>query len=208
VNSLSQLLLKMTLPGVPDFYQGTELWDFNLVDPDNRRPVDFEARCALVEELHSVASTDFAHCAAQVGSMWPDPRVKLLVTMRCLALRNQWPDVFTRGDYLPLVASGPAADHIVAFARRTDDRCAISIAPRHVQDLRSDAADHAEGGPNFDWGETRIVLPAEMSRVRSWWCQLSGRAAEIHDSETEPAIKIAALLEVLPVALLTPDLRN
>ena len=206
VNSLSQLLLKMTLPGVPDFYQGTELWDFNLVDPDNRRPVDFEARCALVEELHSAANANLARCARQVGSMWPDPRVKLLVTMRCLALRSQWPDVFTRGDYLPLVASGPAADHIVAFARRTDDRCAISVAPRHVLRLRSNAADHAEGVPQLDWGETRLVLPPEMSRIRSWSCQLSGRAAEIHDSESEPTLEIAALLEVLPVALLTPDL--
>lgn len=123
LNSLSQLTLKATLPGVPDFYQGTEFWDLSLVDPDNRRPVDFAARKAI---LAAIAQPDWADLTAQ----WPDGRLKLAWTRRLLALRNEMAGVFVEGDYQPLEVTGPHSDHVIAFARRHDRDAAIIIAGR------------------------------------------------------------------------------
>jgi (1->4)-alpha-D-glucan 1-alpha-D-glucosylmutase len=111
LNSLSQITLKATMPGVPDFYQGTELWDFSLVDPDNRRPVDFAARASA---LASVETPDWESFAQN----WTDGRVKLAWTRHLLKLRAKFADVFASGDYQPLEVVGPHRDHVVAFARR------------------------------------------------------------------------------------------
>src|SRR5690606_6753943 len=97
VNSLTQVLLKATLPGVPDFYQGTELWDFSLVDPDNRRPVDYELRQSLLKELADGIENDLEGLARSVVERWPDPRIKLLVTSQALHLRRRWEEVFLLG---------------------------------------------------------------------------------------------------------------
>ncbi len=111
LNSLSQLTLKATLPGVPDFYQGTEFWDLSLVDPDNRRPVDFDARYAALSALQTPDWRDLA------GS-WPDGKLKLAWTRHLLELRNALPDVFARGEYHPLEVRGAHAKHVIAFVRR------------------------------------------------------------------------------------------
>jgi len=111
LNSLSQLTLKATMPGVPDFYQGTEFWDFSLVDPDNRRPVDFAAREAA---LPPVETPDWQRLAED----WRNGHLKLAWTRHLLKLRNELADVFGDGDYQPLEVSGPHRDHIIAFARR------------------------------------------------------------------------------------------
>ncbi|MCA1456530.1 malto-oligosyltrehalose synthase [Bradyrhizobium sp. BRP22] len=120
LNSLSQLTLKATLPGVPDFYQGTEFWDFSLVDPDNRRPVDFAARASALATLEN---PDWA----QLVREWPDGRLKLAWTRHLLQLRTELPDVFTQGNYLPLEASGPHRDHVVAFARQWERDAVIIV---------------------------------------------------------------------------------
>jgi (1->4)-alpha-D-glucan 1-alpha-D-glucosylmutase len=120
LNSLSQITLKATLPGVPDFYQGTELWDFSLVDPDNRRPVDFAARASA---LASLQTPDWTRLVRD----WPDGRLKLAWTRHLLKLRAELADVFAHGDYQPLEVSGPQRDHIIAFARR-HGRDAVIIA--------------------------------------------------------------------------------
>ena len=122
VNSLAQVLLKITLPGVPDFYQGTELWDFNLVDPDNRRPVDFAERCRRLDNLLARANEDLEQTALGVSARWPDADIKLWVVVRALALRRELPDVFSFGEYLPVAAAGPAAEHVVSFARRLEEQ--------------------------------------------------------------------------------------
>src|SRR4051794_11965242 len=111
LNSLSQLTLKATIPGVPDFYQGTELWDFSLVDPDNRRPVDFAAREAALTALET---PDWRSLAQN----WRDGRIKLAWTRHLLKLRGELADVFARGAYQPLEVSGPHREHVIAFARR------------------------------------------------------------------------------------------
>ena len=111
LNSLTQLTLKMMMPGVPDFYQGTELWDLSLVDPDNRRTVDFAARNAELAELDE--NPDWAALAKD----WQSGRIKFALSRQLLAIRKRFDAVFTGGDYQPLAATGPNADEIVAFTR-------------------------------------------------------------------------------------------
>ncbi|MGV7216122.1 malto-oligosyltrehalose synthase [Bradyrhizobium sp. UFLA05-112] len=123
LNSLSQLTLKVTLPGVPDFYQGTEFWDLSLVDPDNRRPVDFVQRQVALDALDRPDWNGLAR-------NWSDGRLKLAWTRQLLKLRSELADVFTRGDYQPLVVSGPHADHVIAFARRHGRDAAIVLVGR------------------------------------------------------------------------------
>lgn len=132
LNSLSQLTLKATLPGVPDFYQGTEFWDLALVDPDNRRPVDFAARHAA---LTSLEAPDWS----SLIKSWPDGRLKLAWTRHLLKLRNGLADVFAQGDYQPLEVRGAHADHVIAFARRHGRAAAIVVVGRHF-------APFAQGG--------------------------------------------------------------
>jgi (1->4)-alpha-D-glucan 1-alpha-D-glucosylmutase len=123
LNSLSQITLKATMPGVPDFYQGTEFWDLSLVDPDNRRPVGFSARAAV---LASMESPDWQVLAQH----WPDGHIKLAWTRHLLQLRTELADVFADGDYVPLEVIGPHRDHIIAFARRRGRDAAITVVAK------------------------------------------------------------------------------
>ena len=118
LNSLSQITLKATMPGVPDFYQGTEFWDLSLVDPDNRRPVDFAERAAV---LASMEAPDWQTLAQH----WPSGHIKLAWTRHLLKLRTELTDVFTRGGYYPLEVTGPHRDHVIAFARHRGRNAAI-----------------------------------------------------------------------------------
>jgi (1->4)-alpha-D-glucan 1-alpha-D-glucosylmutase len=128
LNSLSQITLKTTMPGVPDFYQGTEFWDLSLVDPDNRRPVDFTERAAVLEK---VARPDWADLAQH----WPDGHIKLAWTRHLLQLRAEQAEVFTQGSYEPLQVSGPHRDHVIAFARRHGRQAVISAVARSFAPL-------------------------------------------------------------------------
>jgi (1->4)-alpha-D-glucan 1-alpha-D-glucosylmutase len=129
LNSLSQLTLKSTLPGTPDFYQGTELWDLSLVDPDNRRPVDFAERQALLWD-----ESDWTALKAQ----WPSGRIKFALTRRLLELRKRLPALFTKGDYRPVAVSGAHAAHVIAFARTHHRKSIIVAASRHLAGLTGD----------------------------------------------------------------------
>ena len=123
LNSLSQITLKATIPGVPDFYQGTEFWDLALVDPDNRRPVDFTRRSA---ELAAMQQPDWQELVRH----WSDGRLKLAWTRQLLKLRNELADVFTHGDYQKLQVSGPQREHIIAFARRYGSDVAVIVVAK------------------------------------------------------------------------------
>jgi len=123
LNSLSQITLKATIPGVPDFYQGTEFWDLSLVDPDNRRPVDFAERASV---LASMDAPDWPGLVQH----WPDGRLKLAWTRHLLTLRTELADVFAHGDYAPLEVSGPHRDHVIAFARRRGRDAAIVVVAK------------------------------------------------------------------------------
>jgi (1->4)-alpha-D-glucan 1-alpha-D-glucosylmutase len=120
VNSLAQLLLKLTAPGVPDLYQGTEDWDFSLVDPDNRRPVDFARRQKRFPSLTVTDALD----------RWRDGEVKTAIVARSLELRRRLPELFAAGRYEPVIAEGPMADHVMAFVRRHADDVVLTVVPR------------------------------------------------------------------------------
>src|SRR5262249_1435180 len=111
LNSVSKLVLKATLPGVPDFYQGTEFWDLSLVDPDNRRPVDFAERAKVLSRLQT---PDWQSLTRN----WQNGHLKLALTAHLLKLRIEFADLFGDGDYQPLDVRGPHRDHVIAFARR------------------------------------------------------------------------------------------
>jgi (1->4)-alpha-D-glucan 1-alpha-D-glucosylmutase len=147
IASLAQLVLKLTVPGVPDIYQGGELWDFSLVDPDNRRPVDFAQRRQLIEKISGVGTGELA-------GKWQDGREKLFVAARLLALRRNCPELFTAGDYQPLgIGEGHNSDRLCAFSRSHPEAALIVAAPRLTYGLFRD------GGP-ADFGATDIALPA------------------------------------------------
>jgi (1->4)-alpha-D-glucan 1-alpha-D-glucosylmutase len=201
VNSLAQTLLKITLPGVPDFYQGCELWDFNLVDPDNRRPVDFEERRDRLGRLLDGAEDDVFETACEVAQRWPDPDVKLWVIARGLALRRAWTDVFSFGEYVPLSASGPAENHVLSFARQFNGFCVVALAPRHFHRLSSPRQEPGYGPPRADWQGTQLVLPE--CGDGEWTCVLSGRTFKARERDGNSVLDVNSLFEVLPVALLT-----
>ncbi|BAI74092.1 maltooligosyl trehalose synthase (plasmid) [Azospirillum sp. B510] len=183
VNGLSQTLLKLTSPGVPDIYQGCELWNLSLVDPDNRLPVDYDARRGLLEEVEGVVGRG---AVSALLERWTDGAVKLAVTRQALAVRAEMPEVFRTGEYLPLEATGDHADHVVAYARRTDEGCVLVAVPR--------LSGRLGGAP--DWGDTAIALP----RGARWRDRLTGAEVEGGD-----AVMAATLFAGLPVALLTRE---
>ncbi|MFH1650701.1 MAG: malto-oligosyltrehalose synthase, partial [Chloroflexota bacterium] len=156
LNSLSQVLLKITAPGVPDFYQGTELWDFSLVDPDNRRPVDFSHRARVLAQLSGDSSGQLS-LARELLDRWRDGNVKLYVTCRALSFRRENPALFRDGEYLPLSISGDRESNLVAFARRRGQDWALTIVPRLT--TRLSRPPHFPLGEEA-WGKDRLLLPA------------------------------------------------
>jgi (1->4)-alpha-D-glucan 1-alpha-D-glucosylmutase len=203
VNSLSQLVLKMTMPGVPDFYRGTELWDFNLVDPDNRRPVDYECRRGRLDGLITAANVDPVAAARDLASRWPDSDVKLWTAWRCSQVRHESPDLFSSGEYIPLPVTGAAADHVVAFARRFGEEAVVVVLPRLVYRLlgNQNAAESTKGAsPRLAWEDTSVSLPTEFPT--GWRNELSGELVDIDANSSEASIELNRLLNVFPVAVL------
>ena len=185
---MSQLAVKLAAPGVPDIYQGTELWDLSLVDPDNRRPVDYEAHAAL---LPGIADAD----PAELIGNWRSARLKTRLLAAGLRLRAEAPDLFAEGDYLPLETEGAEAERLVAFARARGDRALVLIAPRLALPLLEGCdAPHV---PPERWGDTTLRLP-EVLRGREWRDAVTGEAHAFGD-----AMPIAVALVRFPVALLT-----
>jgi (1->4)-alpha-D-glucan 1-alpha-D-glucosylmutase len=161
INSLSQTLLRLTIPGVPDTYRGCELWDNSLVDPDNRRPVDYAVRrdlLALAERVEQALALPErrAEALAELARGWKDGREKLYLIRTVLGFRRQHPQVFQAGSYLPLTASGGRADNLCAFARQTDSERVVVVVPRLIA-----AAERAydRPRPGIDWADTRLSLP-------------------------------------------------
>jgi len=190
VNSLAQLALKLAAPGVADFYQGTELWTLTLVDPDNRRPVDLAGRARLLAEVEREAS-DAASLAGLVRN-WRDGRLKLLVTCRGLRARRAEPELFLRGDHLPLEASGHAASHLFAFARRREEAWLVCAVPRFPARLATGFPLGARA-----WRDTTLALSA--GAPAEWVDVVSGSIARTDGSG---ALRAADLFRTLPVALL------
>ena len=167
LNSISLTLIKLASPGVPDIYQGTEIWDFSLVDPDNRRPVDYAYRRSLLERLTALSgSPRMAAAAREMAAAPDDGRAKLWVFWRALGLRRDHSAAFERGDYTPLAANGSRAEHVVAFARRHEDIGIIAIAGRLWASLGVEARMPPLGATV--WGDTAIdvhLLPVDIEPV-------------------------------------------
>jgi (1->4)-alpha-D-glucan 1-alpha-D-glucosylmutase len=189
-NSLVQLTLKLTAPGVPDIYQGCELWDFSLVDPDNRRPVDFAARTAALEAVAESLARDPVRAFAQWRKSWRDGRLKLAATRVLLELRSREPALFAAGDYAACEVTGPRAEEIVAFARRHERRIVVTVAERFP--VRAERS--------RDWRGTRILLPGDAVGVVDVFTRRAANGAVL---DPEP------LFATLPVAVLArPNARG
>jgi len=201
-NSLAQLTIKITAPGVPDFYQGTEYWDLNLVDPDNRRRVDYDNRQTTLEGLQNCGSPA-ADCARELLDLRQDGRVKMFVMARALHARRAWRAIFEQGDYVALESSGSRRDCVFAFARATPHGAAITIVPRLIATLVPDAAGPPIGRPV--WGDTKIDLPPALrSSTRRWQDAFTGALVDAPVGSDPSSLDAAAVFERFPVALLVP----
>ena len=211
IYSLAQLGLKIGSPGVPDFYQGTELWTLTLVDPDNRRPVDFDARTAMLDALEpllagidapdpTAARPDIAAEAAELAANWADGRVKLFMTAAGLRLRRAHPDLFLAGEYLPLDSDMPGPAGVVAFARRRDRRTVVVVVPRLIAGVIPDLA--AGPAQPATWGDARLWLPAELADLELLDIFTGARHRSTRAPDGRASLPLAELLGTLPVSLL------
>lgn len=195
LNSLSQTLLKICSPGVPDFYQGSEIWDLSLVDPDNRRPVDFGARARLLEDVLQSLQGDMADLMRDAMADMADGRIKLFLVKRALAARRDNAYLFEKAGYQGLEVAGEHVRHVVAFARLQAGPCAVCVVPRFLTHLV------AEGEFPLGrevWGDTCVMLPAGVSR--RWTCTISGG----HVLGTD-RIMVGDALGLFPVSLLLEE---
>jgi (1->4)-alpha-D-glucan 1-alpha-D-glucosylmutase len=181
INSLAQTAIKLTAPGVPDIYQGTEIWDDSLVDPDNRRPIDYARRREVLTQIENVPANELMQC-------WPDGRIKMRLTQRLLHLRRENPELFREGIYEPINFGGAFADCAIGFVRRHRDRAIIVIVPRLSSRV---------GFPPIGdrWQDTHVVLPAGMSNLRDVF---SDRKVRVENSQ----LRLAVAMSQLPFAVL------
>ncbi len=196
-NSLSQLLLRLAAPGIPDVYQGTELWELSLVDPDNRRPVDFDQRQRWLIEIQKQAAVDRSALLTDLLSDRSSGKVKLFLLTQLLHLRQQRSSLFLHGTYQPLEVQGSYAHHLIAFARHnpTDNQWAIALAPRFFTSLI--APGEVPVGEAV-WQDTKVVLPANAPS--EWHNVLTGRSLS-----NAGALPVSAVLEQFPTALLVQN---
>ena len=181
IASLAQLVLKLTVPGVPDIYQGGELWDFSLVDPDNRRPVDWAIRRDLLDRVTEAPAID-------LGGDWQDGREKLFVTARLLALRRSHAALFTAGDYRPLeISDGRNSDRLCGFARQYGCEVLVVAVPRLTYGLFRD-------GVSADFGATEVALPPAASWRNVFTGEMLAGRDRIRASEPFRAFPVAVLL--------------
>jgi (1->4)-alpha-D-glucan 1-alpha-D-glucosylmutase len=197
LNSLTQLLLKVASPGIPDFYQGSELWDFSLADPDNRRPVDFGRRERMLAELQAAEHNGLESLVKEMLGHWEDGRIKLYLTRRALQFRREHSFLFLEGDYIPLHAGGKVSENICAFARRKADAWVIAVAPLFTAHLVE---------PNQmplgqqTWGASAIPLPPDAPR--DWRNAFTEEAVRAKSAGQRKWLPLKSVLRNLPVALL------
>jgi len=199
-NALSRMVLQLTSPGTPDLYQGDELWNFSLVDPDNRRAVDFGLRSRLLDDL-VIRFEDPEERPALLNELLTAPedgRIKMHTLRTLLHARRQHAALFFRGDYQPLSASGPSNTHLLSFARTADDATAVVIVPRLLYSLLDDSA-ALPVGRNV-WSGTSVPLP-ETLQQRSWRSPLTGITYDTFDD----GIDLTTALHELPVAVLISE---
>jgi (1->4)-alpha-D-glucan 1-alpha-D-glucosylmutase len=201
-SSLSQTLLKMTSPGVPDFYQGTELWDFSLVDPDNRRPVDHGVRVKALAGLKAAeAEIGPKELFRTLLDSREDGRIKLYIIYRCLNFRRDRRDLFQRGEYRPLEALGAKARHVCAFTRQANGRSVMAVVPRLLATLIPETGQLPQG--EQVWQDTLVSLPQGTGlQFRN---VLTGESVTAVESSGGLGLPLASVLKTAPVALLSSN---
>jgi len=195
LNSLAQVLLKITSPGIPDFFQGTELWNLSLVDPDNRRPVDFKQRRELLDDLIQQETMGRQSLIQQVLNSWEDGRVKLYSTYKALNARIYYRDAFLDGQYLPLKAAGQRQEHVVAFIRHKGGKWLLVVIPRLLTKLVNVGT--IPVGREV-WGDDLLVLPEEVPE--HWLNIFTGEKLTV--SSARNILPLYTILSTFPVALL------
>ena len=198
MNGLAQILVKMTSPGVPDFYQGCDLWDLRLVDPDNRGPVDFTRRAALLDEIETRSEEDVLRFSRELVQNWQDGRVKLYLISKMLNLRRRYPRVFLDGQFLPIKTIGTRESNVIAYARRKGDTWVMTVVPRWL--ARSKAPPTALQPPAF-WLGSKIVLPENAPQ--SWLNVLTGETLKTRKLQRGPHLSLPEIFENFPVAVLS-----
>ncbi|TFG59936.1 MAG: malto-oligosyltrehalose synthase [Deltaproteobacteria bacterium] len=203
LNGLAQVLLKIASPGIPDFYQGSELWDLRLVDPDNRGPVDFSVRTRLLAELASREEKGLLPLIGEIVPAWQDGRIKLYLTWRALNFRRERRELFLSGEYHPLSASGGNKDHVLAFARKREESWAVMAVPRLVTRL-SPPGEFPLG--QKAWGtKSSLVLPE--GAPQRWRNAFTGEEIRVSPGRGKKTLPLHAVFRYFPVALLAnvPD---
>jgi (1->4)-alpha-D-glucan 1-alpha-D-glucosylmutase len=205
VHSLGQALLKVASPGVPDVYQGCELWDLSLVDPDNRRPVDYDARRAMLARLRSrlAGGTPRADLARELLAAPEDGAVKLHVLATALGHRRANPELYASGTYRAVEAEGEHRGRVVAFGRSREGKHVVAVAARLVAPLMGPDGTTLPLGPEV-WGDTRLAVP-ETKVPRRWRDLLTDTVHEVQVAESGASLAVGTLLSTLPVALLVPE---
>lgn len=191
VNGLAQTLLKITLPGVPDFYQGSELWDFRLVDPDNRRPVNFDERIGMLSQFPPSPGEPSEDWARDLYEHWVDGRIKLYLIQRALTYRRENLPLFQEGGMVAVNASGKYADNVIAYLRQHNSQQVLTLIPRWLSQVSGQ--DSAE----ICWSDTSLLLPA--GSPDRWRNLFTGEIVIGREGLT-----LCAVLKNFPVALLAP----
>ncbi|MDK2821686.1 MAG: (1-_4)-alpha-D-glucan 1-alpha-D-glucosylmutase [Clostridia bacterium] len=201
LNSLSQLLLKITSPGIPDFYQGTELWNFSLVDPDNRRPIDFEKHNELLTKLlEKEKNIGELALTQELLSNWKNGEVKLYLTYKALNFRKNSEKIFKEGEYIPVKVQGTYEEHICSFLRKLENNWVLIVVPRLMVGLQEEMFNQVQINTltlkKINWKETSLLLPEEVPE--KWYNIFTGEEVTKKDKN----IKIDQLFKNFPVALL------
>jgi len=189
VNGLSQALVKIASPGVPDFYQGSELWDLRLVDPDNRGPIDFNKRAAALE---SIANAESVNALQNLVENWRDGCLKLYLIRKALRFRRDHADLFRDGEFIPLQSAGSYSRHVAAFLRRKENSWALAAVPRWLSQIPA----KAQG--EFDWGDTSLILPANSPA--QWNSVLTPMQFATNQEAGEQRVMLSNLFQAFPVA--------
>jgi (1->4)-alpha-D-glucan 1-alpha-D-glucosylmutase len=195
-NSLSQTLLKLTVPGVPDVYQGNDLLDLSLVDPDNRRPVDYLRRHQILKTLAAAGSLDHSLASSSIASV--DDRLKLFVTREALRVRKRCPELFRQGEYLPLAAHGAKSNHAIAFVRKLGAFSVLVVVPRLIATLVGENQG-APIGPDI-WKDSYLQLPP-CGCLPTYRKAFSGSLLQTRIGEAGPQISLGDALAEFPVGL-------
>ncbi len=191
VNSLSQVLLKNTLPGTPDLYQGSESWNLSLVDPDNRRPVDYDTLSQQLAQIDGWLEED--KWEEKLWENRSEGQVKLWLTQACLRARQDYPELFSDGEYVPIEVKGTHSQHVMAYFRRQGKDYALVVLPLHSAILTEGKAKRIT---KIDWQDTRLVLP--KLAPHDWQDQFSSKSHSCWDE-----LPLKDLMGQLPFALLT-----